>query len=706
MNTLPPKTRPRVALDAEAIAKACGGAKRNGGGWVARCPVHNDENPSLSLTDAAGGKVLWHCFAGCAKEAVTEALLARDLIGGNGTVPARTVRHEYWTAEGELKLTVVRKLGPNGKTKRKPGGKGKEITREPKGVKGDYPLYNLSAVLGADPENPILCFEGELKADAAQAAWPETVVTTTVGGAGKARHTDFGPFKGKKVWFVSDDNKPGRAHALECAERAAAAGAIGARVGLAEGDTGLDVHDWLLADPPSVVAERITNLVKPLAWHRDRGPEPQEAMKLADKDGRPALVAVEGGGQPEGATEATGFAPLSRRDKASLKLALSQLGIDVRYNLRTSAHEWDRGGGWAPANDRVDDDIREQIAASFTIAHNGRPALYGRERWATALNSLLCGREVDPFRMWVENLPGWDRVERLSTWLGRAFRTNDDALTRWCSRYIFLGAVERTYRPGCKFDVLPVLVGPQGAGKSSVLALMFPEDRPEWFSDQLNLAADPKVRAEALQGVVLVEVAEMTGSTRAEIQSLKAFLSRTNDGGIRFAWRRNPESMPRRCILVGTSNEAECLPNDWTGLRRFLVVKVDPHDRGAAGAREVMLAERDMLWAEALYLHRGGAAARLPEELEGVQAAANEAHRSGDEVLENELDVYLDQLPAGLTFTLREVGKACLLCDVAGNVSQSNQRKIAGLLRARGFESGTRRIEGAPSRVWMRGVTV
>ena len=160
--------------------------------------------------------------------------------------------------------------------------------------------------------------------------------------------------------------------------------------------------------------------------------------------------------------------------------------------------------------------------------------------------------------------------------------------------------------------------------------------------------------------------------------------------------------MPRRCILVGTSNETECLPNDWTGLRRFLVVKVDPYERGAAGAREVMLAERDMLWAEALHLHRGGAAARLPEELEGVQAAANEAHRSGDEVLENELDLFIERQPPGRPFTLREVAKACLLCDVSGNVNKSNQRKLGGLLRARGFESGTKRIEGASHRLWTR----
>ena len=458
--------------DAEAVAKALGGAKRHAAGWVARCPAHDDNDPSLRLDDRPGGGLpLWTCDpCGPGAPAVTAAVLsvlkARGMIGGNGNgcggVPARTVRHEYREAAGELKLTVVRKLGPNGKTKRKPDGKGKEITREPKGVKGPYPLYNLSAVLAADPEKPILCFEGELKADVAQAAWPAAVVTTTVGGAGKARHTDFGPFKGKKVWFVSDDNKPGRAHALECAERSAAAGAVGARVGLAEGDTGLDVHDWLLADLPDVVAKRIENLVNPLSWHRDRDPEPQEAMKLADANGRPALVAVEGGGQPEGATEATGFAPLPRRDKASLESALSQLGIDVQYNLRTSSHEWNRGGGWAPANDRVDDDIRELIAASFKIAHNERPALYGRERWVTSLNSILHGREVDPFRTWIEALPAWDKVERLSTWLGRAFRTNDDALSRWCSRYVFLGAVERTYKPGSKLDVLPVLGGAAG----------------------------------------------------------------------------------------------------------------------------------------------------------------------------------------------------------------------------------------------------
>ena len=263
---------------------------------------------------------------------------------------------------------------------------------------------------------------------------------------------------------------------------------------------------------------------------------------------------------------------------------------------------------------------------------------------------------------------------------------------------------ERCYRPGAKLDVLPVLVGPQGCGKSSVLALAFPDDHPEWFTDNLNLAAAPKEKAEALQGVVIVEVSEMTGSTRAEILTLKAFLSRTNDSGVRLAWRRNPEQLPRRCILVGTSNEAECLPNDWTGNRRFLAVEVEAGIRGAAGARDVVTGWRDQLWAEALHLHRQGVGARLPDDLAPVQATANEKHRAADTILEDALDDWIvGDMAARLEFTLREVAAGCHLVDTSGGVSPSNQRKLGGLLRARGFEPGApKRGESGRARYWTR----
>ena len=404
--------------------------------------------------------------------------------------------------------------------------------------------------------------------------------------------------------------------------------------------------------------------------------------------------------------EGCGEFNLPRRDKASLTVAFNALGIQVRFNLRTNAHEWNEGDGWMPGNDRLDDEIRERIAAGFTVGETRDQARYARERWTTCLNAILYGHEVDPFREWLESLPKWDRIERLSFWLGQAFMTTDDALSRWCARYLFLGAVERTYRPGCKLDVMPVLVGPQGCGKSTALAMMFPPDAlAGWFGDNLNFAADAKARAEALQGAVVVEVSEMTGSTRAEIQALKAFLSRTDDGGgVRLAYRRNPESRPRLCILVGTSNEAQCLPNDWTGNRRFLVVEVEATERGAAGVRAVLDDWRIQLWAEALHLHREGVEARLPDGLADAQARVNERHRAADTILEDALDSWLDDAGGRDVFTLREAAEGCRMIEPSGRVGRSAQIQIAALLRTRGFErdANARTVGDRRDRYWRR----
>ena len=389
---------------------------------------------------------------------------------------------------------MVRKLGPNGKTKRKPGGKGKEITREPKGVKGPYPLYNLTAVLAANPEDAILFFEGELKADVAQAAWPDAVVTTAVGGAGNASHTDFGPFKGKKVSFVSDDNKPGRAHALECAERAAAAGAIGVRVGLAEGDTGLDVHDWLLADPPSVVAERITNLVKPLAWHRDRGPEPQEAMKLADKDGRPALVALEGGAPAPAAAPAPDGGSGDMDAKRVALLYASQWGEVAAHSLGLGWFVRESGESiWTedPGGVRLRCRIRNELTGAESPAKRGtrtrdveleiRDELdVPADRWDAAEGVLGlpdgrvwdCGkstpREARPDEFISKRLGAMPENGEPAVWLqhlGEVFAAHPQAeeviaWLRWWLRYS-LGT-------SCTDESIVFLDGPPRSGKSTL----------------------------------------------------------------------------------------------------------------------------------------------------------------------------------------------------------------------------------------------
>ena len=259
-----------------------------------------------------------------------------------------------------------------------------------------------------------------------------------------------------------------------------------------------------------------------------------------------------------------------------LRAAFDGLGITVRYNVRAHRAEWREAGHWRPFDDRSRRQIRERIEATFLNAKGDKPLGFGRERFADDLNGVLFHCEVDPFREWLASWPPWDGVRRLARWLGECFCLEEPGspLSEWASRFLFLGAVWRAFKPGTKLDEMPVWIGPPGCGKSTAAAGVLPtEQRNEWFSDQLHLAAAPKACVEALQGRVIVECAEMAGSNRAEIESLKAFLSRTNDGDIRLSYRHDPESMPRRCIIVGTVNGSP-LPNDPAALRRFVAIHI------------------------------------------------------------------------------------------------------------------------------------
>jgi hypothetical protein len=92
------------------------GARPSSSGWVARCPAHQDKNPSLSLRDD-NGRVLLHCFAGCTPEAVCSALGIRlsDLFsrGGAPNAKPRIVREaERAIADLRSRLTPRERVLP------------------------------------------------------------------------------------------------------------------------------------------------------------------------------------------------------------------------------------------------------------------------------------------------------------------------------------------------------------------------------------------------------------------------------------------------------------------------------------------------------------------------------------------------------------------------------------------------------------------
>lgn len=419
--------------------------------------------------------------------------------------------------------------------------------------------------------------------------------------------------------------------------------------------------------------------------------------------------------QPSGSVDAIGpMQVFPAKNADALRQALELEGHFLRFNTRGGKTEWSREAidassgqptgnfaPWTTMNDRKLAKLREKIATSYGYATSRgvSPLRFGRESFKDALDAILYDLERDPFAEWLEALPEWDGTPRCEQMLEDLFGCESTEVNRWASRYLTAGAVARTMRPGLKLDTVPVLVGPQGIGKSAVLQELFPAGEYQWFSDGLQLAAGDKRQAESLLGRVIVEASEMAGSSRAELESLKAFVTRRDDGAVRLAYRRNPETMLRRCIIVGTTNRLDSLPNDPSGNRRFLPVEL----RHGSNVEAYMFDARLQLWAEALARHRDGEPAALPRHLLQDAATMAERHRNRDVILE---DLVADQIGEfSGPMTLSEIAEKIGFTGPTGSassLSMRDQKRLGAALRNRDFYPDRRRVGASRRIVWVR----
>lgn len=236
-----------------------------------------------------------------------------------------------------------------------------------------------------------------------------------------------------------------------------------------------------------------------------------------------------------------------------------------------------------------------------------------------ALAAAASDQAYHPVQEYLEALQ-WDGKPRLDRLFIDYLGAEDTAYTRAVTRKAFVAAVARVMRPGCKYDTMLVLVGSQGRHKSTILAKM----GGEWFSDSLRTFGD-KDSMETIQGTWLNEVAEMQAMSKADVDAVKMFLSKTNDY-YRAAYGRYTADRPRQCVFFGTTNSKECLV-DLTGGRRFWVVDIDQQLR-TKNVFQDLDDEKDQLWAEAVAYWRLGEALYLPQDLETVARQVQEEHRA------------------------------------------------------------------------------
>lgn len=308
------------------------------------------------------------------------------------------------------------------------------------------------------------------------------------------------------------------------------------------------------------------------------------------------------------------FLLILNRDPALVNIAFSQMrdGVDARGEL-----PWKRvKPGWGETDGAK---LYEYLQNNYGV--------YSPTKANHAVLAAAAKRMYHPIREYLSSLPPWDGVPRVETLVIDYFGAADNAYTRAVTRKTFAAAVARVFQPGIKFDYMLVLNGRTGLGKST----FFDKLAGEWFSDSLTFAdmAKGKDAPEKVQGFWILEIPELAGIRKTDVNNVKAFLSRRDDN-YRASYGHNSESHPRQCIIVGSTNsESMGFLRDVTGNRRFWPVRVG----GTEARRGWDVTDADVLqiWAEAKAIWEKGEQLYLEGEAADMAESAQKDALETDE---------------------------------------------------------------------------
>lgn len=297
-------------------------------------------------------------------------------------------------------------------------------------------------------------------------------------------------------------------------------------------------------------------------------------------------------------------------------------GIDARDGL-----PWEQmKGGWNDSDN-----------AALKVYLSNKYGIYSPTKTKDAILAVAAERSYHPIKEYLDHLPDWDGIDRVETLLIDYFNATDNSYTRAVTRKMMVAAVARIVHPGTKFDSVLILNGPQGIGKSTFFAKL----AGDWFSDSLTLT-DMKDKAgpEKLQGYWILELGELAGMRKTDVEVVKSFISRSDDK-YRASYGVNVESHPRQCIIVGSTNAESGFLRDITGNRRFWPVRISGD--GKRKAWQMSVYDVEQIWAETLVLYAKGE--KLYLEGSDVELATNEqADAMESDEREGLVRTYLDTL--------------------------------------------------------------
>lgn len=322
---------------------------------------------------------------------------------------------------------------------------------------------------------------------------------------------------------------------------------------------------------------------------------------------------------------------------------------------------------------------RDDLLVADWLQHQG--ILVPASIAGQAVEAVARDRLCHPVREYLDAIR-WDGMKRIDAWLSTYLGATDSAYARAVGPRWLISAVARIYRPGAKVDCALILEGPQGIKKSSALQIM---GHP-WFTDRLSDLGS-KDAAMEMRSVWIIEIAELDTMTRAEVGTIKAFISRTTDR-FRPPYDKRLVDLPRQCVFAGSVNPEGGYLKDATGGRRFWPV--------ACGAIDIAAIERDrdQLWAEACVRFNGGDPWWLDDQRLEALAAEQQADRYQGDAWDDPIRRYLEHAAGQQDgVSVAEILEKALGME-RGRWTQADQNRVVRTLTSMGFRQFRARVGG------------
>lgn len=388
-----------------------------------------------------------------------------------------------------------------------------------------------------------------------------------------------------------------------------------------------------------------------------------------DKQGRPFATVV------------NVLAILRRPDVTGMEIGFDQFRDEIMWTSPGTL-------GWRAFKDTDYTVLRERM--------EGRGLSFkpiGRELIRDAVAMVAVENQFDSAQLWLQSLR-WDGVPRVASFLSRYFGVEPSPYHEAISLYVWTALAGRVIEPGCKADMVPVLIGRQGLRKSSAVAAMAPS--LECFTE-ISLSERDSDLSRKMRGVLVAEIGELRGLSSRDLESIKSFITSTHEQWTP-KYKEFKTVFPRRLVFIATTNQDEFLA-DMTGNRRWLPVRVSRADVDAISA------DRDQLWAEAAALF--SLLGVCWSDAERLAADIHMEHMISDPWMDRivewlELEDVAGEKPMMREFVqTHEVLHSALGHDLK-NCGKREEMRVATCLHALGYVRKQRRLNGKPAKVWLR----